>query len=121
MADDIETRLERELSERFPHLPNGEVYGVKFTGDRFEIHLHDDGSLGWTHRASGPGGTSTLPADIAGEMTTAIRTLPLICHVGSTKRKVSTREPRAARPVWTVWRCGGESRCSQGRSRHVQT
>jgi hypothetical protein len=75
MADDIETRLERELSERFPHLPNGEVYGVKFTGDRFEIHLHDDGSLGWTHRASGPGGTSTLPADVAGEMTTAMRTV----------------------------------------------
>ena len=45
----------------------------------------------------------------------------LICHVGSAKGKVLTREPSAARPVWTAWTCGGESRCSQGRSRQVQT
>jgi hypothetical protein len=75
MADDIETRLERELSERFPPLPTGEVYGVRFTGYQFEIHLHDDGSLGWTHRAGGHSGTSTLPADVAGEMAAAIRVL----------------------------------------------
>src|SRR5690348_321753 len=76
MADDIETRLEQELSERFPPLPAGEIYGVRFTGDQFEIHLQDDGSLGWTHRkGGGHGGTSTLPAGVAGEMTTAIRAL----------------------------------------------
>jgi hypothetical protein len=75
MAGDSETRLEQELSARFPPLPEGEVYGVKFTGDQFEIHLQDDGSLGWAHRGGGPGGTSTLPATVAGEMTTAIRAL----------------------------------------------
>ena len=77
MADDIETRLEQELSERFPPRPEGEIYGVRFTGDPylFEIHLHDDGSLGWTHREGGHAGTSTLPAAVAGEMTTAIRAL----------------------------------------------
>jgi hypothetical protein len=75
MADEIQTRLERDLGERFPPLPTGEVYGVRFTGDQFEIHLHDDGSLGWTHRTGGHSGTSTLPADVAGEMTTAIRVL----------------------------------------------
>lgn len=78
MADDIEdieTRLEQELSERFPPLPEAEIYGVRFTGDQFEIHLQDDGSLAWTHRGGGQGGTSTLPAAVAGEMATAIRTL----------------------------------------------
>jgi hypothetical protein len=44
----------------------------------------------------------------------------LNCHVGSAKGKVLTREPSVARPVWTAWTCGGESRCRQGRSRHVQ-
>jgi hypothetical protein len=75
MADDIETRLEQELSKRFPPLPAGEIYGVRFTGDQFEIHLQDDGSLGWTHRGGGHGATSKLPAAVAGEMTTAIRAL----------------------------------------------
>ncbi|SRR5258708_1114648 len=73
MADDIETRLAQELSVRFPPPPAGEIYGVRFTGDPFEIHLHDDGSLGWTHREGGHGSTSTLPAAVAGEMTAAIR------------------------------------------------
>lgn len=76
MADNIETRLEQELRERFPSCPEGEIYGVKFTGDHFEIHLQDDGSFGWTHReGGGRGGLSTLPADVAGEMTMAIRAL----------------------------------------------
>lgn len=76
MVDDIETRLEQELRERFPPRPEAEIYGVRFTGDQFEIHLHDDGSHGWTHReGGGHGGLSTLPADVAGEMTTAIRAL----------------------------------------------
>jgi hypothetical protein len=75
MADDTETRLEQELSERFPPLPEGELYGVKFTGDQFEIHLQDDGSLGWIRHGGGHSGTSTLPAAVAGEMTTAIRAL----------------------------------------------
>jgi hypothetical protein len=44
----------------------------------------------------------------------------LICHVGRTKRKVSTREPRAARPVWTACICGSGTRWSQGKSRQAQ-
>jgi hypothetical protein len=31
-ADDIETRVEQELSERFPPRPEAEISGVKFTG-----------------------------------------------------------------------------------------
>lgn len=82
---DIETRLAQELSERFPPLPEGEVSGVTFRGDPYpyEIHLQDDGSLAWTHRGAGQGGgqrggqggTTTLRADVAREMTTAIRAL----------------------------------------------
>src|SRR5258706_14698473 len=34
----------------------------------------------------------------------------LICHVGSATWKVLRREPSAARPVWTAWTCGAESR-----------
>src|SRR5258707_14421331 len=75
MAADIETRLEQDVRVRCPPLPEGEIYGVRFTGDQFEIHLQDDGSLGWTHRGGGHGGTSTLPAAVAGEVTTAIRAL----------------------------------------------
>jgi hypothetical protein len=75
MADDIETRLEQELSERFPRVLEAEIYGVRFAGDPFEIHLQDDGSLGWTHRGGGHGGTSTVNAAVAGEMTAAIRAL----------------------------------------------
>ena len=75
MADDIETQLERELSERFPPPPQGEVYGVRFTGPQFDIHVQDDGSLGWARHGGGDSGTSTLPADVAGEMTTAMRVL----------------------------------------------
>jgi hypothetical protein len=44
----------------------------------------------------------------------------VFCHVGSTKRKVLTREPSAARPVWTAWTCGSGTRWSHGRSRQEQ-
>ena len=78
-ADDIETRVEQELSERFPPRPEGELAGVMFTGDPslFEIHLQDDGSLVWTHRGGShaDAGTATLPAGVASQMTTAIRGL----------------------------------------------
>ena len=52
-----------------------EIYGVKFTGEQFEIHIQDDGSVGWTHHGGGHSGTSTLNAVAASEMTAAIRTL----------------------------------------------
>ena len=73
MADDIETRLEQELSERFPPPPQGEVYGVRFRGSQYDIHVQDDGSLGWARHGGGDSGTSTLPVDVARDMTTEIR------------------------------------------------
>lgn len=77
MADDIEERLEQELSERFPPPPEAEIYGVRFTGDPYpyEIHLQGDGSLAWTHRGGALGSTTTLHAAVASEMTTAIQAL----------------------------------------------
>lgn len=47
--------------------------------------------------------------------------LSLICHVGRAKRKVSTSEPSAARPIWTAWTCGSGTKWSQGSSRQEQT
>lgn len=78
-ADDIETRLEQDLSERFAPRPEAELAGVTFTGDPylFEIHLQDDGLVSWVHRGGEPSdaSTATLPAGVTGQMTAAIRGL----------------------------------------------
>jgi hypothetical protein len=50
-----------------------------------------------------------------------LRGMLVFCHVGRTKWKVLTKEPRAARPVWTAWACGSGTKASQGRSRQAQT
>ncbi len=78
-AEEIETRVEQELSQRFPPRPEAELAGVTFTGDPylFEIHLQDDGRVSWVHRGGEPSNasTTTLPADVAIQMATAIRGL----------------------------------------------
>lgn len=78
-ADEIETRVEQELSERFPPRPEAELAGVTFAGDPylFEIHLQDNGVVSWIHRGGEPtdAGTTTLPSGVASQMATAIRGL----------------------------------------------
>lgn len=79
MKEDLLTsmeRLEQQLAERFPVIPQAEVDGVRFAGDAYEIHLHDDGVLGWHARGtqSAPG-TLTLPSEVARQMCEATRTL----------------------------------------------
>jgi hypothetical protein len=65
--------------------------------------------------------TAARIAEATNYNTTVRHGITLFCHVGRAKRKVLMREPSVARPVWTAWACGGDSRWSQGWSRQAQT